>query len=55
MLIFFKILPLAYNAYIPESFQLVEAPLKLLFWYGVRLHNWSVFRIAYIIAKKDQK
>ena len=37
MLVFFKIVPLAFHTIIPVSFILVEVPLKHFFWYDLKL------------------
>ena len=37
---FFKVAPLIFNRLIPVSFPLVEAPLKILPGYRVRLNHW---------------
>ena len=37
-IIFFEIVALSFNILIPVGFLLVKAPLKLLFWYDVKLH-----------------
>ena len=42
---------LALNKLIPASFPLVEAPLKLLFWYGVKLIS---FNVLYILRSYNQ-
>ena len=36
-LIFYKIVPLGFNIFIPLRFPLVETPLNLFFWYGGKL------------------
>ena len=33
------IFSLTFNALIPVSFSLVEAPLEVLFWYGEKIHR----------------
>ena len=45
----FKIISLIFNTIIPASFSLVEAPLKLLFWYRVKLHRRIYFNIFLIL------
>ena len=37
-LIFVKIVISTFNTIIPVSYPLVNAPLKLFFWYGVKLY-----------------
>ena len=40
---FFEIVPLASSTLIPASFPLVEEPLKLLFWYDLRVRGHISF------------
>ena len=44
-----QITPLAFNALIPVSFSLVEACLKLLFWYGMKLCDYISFNILHFL------
>ena len=46
MLTFFKIIPLAFT-FIPVNFSLVEAPLKLIFEYGVKLLSLISLKIIH--------
>ena len=48
MLLFFQISPLAFNIFIPVSFPLVKAPLKLL-EYDVKLHHCISFNVFHFL------
>ena len=49
-LIFFKIVPLAFNTLIPVSFPLVKEPLKHLFCFSIKLHLY-ILLIALPVLK----
>ena len=47
--IFIKRISFALNTLIPVSFPLVNAPLKLLFSYGIKLYHCISFYVLYIL------
>ena len=49
ILIFIKIISLEFNTFIPVSLLLVEAPLRLLFWYGSKLHCHICFNVLHVL------
>ena len=48
-LTFFKVISLAFSTLIPVSCCLVEGPLKLLFWDGVKLHYHINFYVLHVL------
>ena len=48
MFIFFKIVPLTFNTFIPVSFLLVKALMEL-FWYVIKLHCYISFNALHIL------
>ena len=54
-LIFVKILPLAFNTFIPMSFPLVEAPLKLPFRCSLKLPCLIYFNVLHILKSLTLK
>ena len=48
-LIFFQIVPLAFNTFIPSTFPLVEAPLKREVCDGVKLYCGISFNVLHIL------
>ena len=49
MINFLKFGLFEFSSLIPVSFSLVEAPLKILFWYGVKFRNCIYFNILNVI------
>ena len=53
-LIFFKIVPIVFNTLIPMSLLLVEAPLKLLFLYVIKVHCYISFDVFPVHKSWDE-
>ena len=48
-LFFLKIVPMTFYAFIPVRFSQLEAPLKFVLWYGIKLHCCNSFNVIHVV------